>query len=178
MKCDKCTEKCPQEELACEIAKGRMYATKEVIELQKELESLKKKLAVYEDLQEMIGIPFEEHAALCREHIPDDAKYPSKAIVLTDDDVDKWHQYKDAEEQGLLLRLPCKVGDRVYVLNKVKREIYPSRVEHIEYVVNTNVDFSMTKIKGEMFCVFFDDFGKLLFLTQAEAEQALKQIGE
>lgn len=41
MKCDNCTEKCPQEELACEIAKGRMYATKELIEAQKELEAYK-----------------------------------------------------------------------------------------------------------------------------------------
>jgi len=38
MKCDNCKEKCPQEELACEIAKGRLYATDEVIRLQKELE--------------------------------------------------------------------------------------------------------------------------------------------
>ena len=34
-KCHLCTEKCPQEELACEIAKGRMYATNEMIKLQK-----------------------------------------------------------------------------------------------------------------------------------------------
>ena len=40
-KCDNCTEKCPQEELACEIAKGRMYVTKELIEAQKELEAYK-----------------------------------------------------------------------------------------------------------------------------------------
>ena len=38
MKCDNCKEKCPQEELACEIAKGRMFATNEVIRLQKELD--------------------------------------------------------------------------------------------------------------------------------------------
>ena len=43
MKCDNCTEKCPQEELACEIAKGRMYATKEVIRLQKELKEVRAK---------------------------------------------------------------------------------------------------------------------------------------
>lgn len=84
--------------------------------------------------------------------------------------------YEDAEEQGLLLRLPCKVGDKVYVLNKIKREIFPSRVEHIEYVVNTNVDFPMTKIKGEGFCVFFDDFSKIVFLTREEAEQALADM--
>lgn len=43
MKCDNCIEKCPQEELACEIAKGRMYATNEVVRLQKELKEIKAK---------------------------------------------------------------------------------------------------------------------------------------
>lgn len=39
--CVNCTERCPQAELANEIAKGRMYATKEFIRAQKELESKK-----------------------------------------------------------------------------------------------------------------------------------------
>ena len=52
------------------------------------------KLGRYEDLQEMIGIPFEEFAELCKQEIPEECKNPSKAIILTDDDVDKWHQYK------------------------------------------------------------------------------------
>ena len=42
-KCDNCAEKCSQAELACEIAKGRMYATDEVIRLQKELEEVRNK---------------------------------------------------------------------------------------------------------------------------------------
>lgn len=44
MKCENCTEKCPQEELVCEIAKARMYATEEVIRLQKEAEKQKQEL--------------------------------------------------------------------------------------------------------------------------------------
>lgn len=39
--CHLCTKKCPQEEMASEIAKGRMYATDEVIRLQKELEEVR-----------------------------------------------------------------------------------------------------------------------------------------
>lgn len=41
MKCDNCAEKCPQAETANEIAKGRMYATDEVIRLQTELQTYK-----------------------------------------------------------------------------------------------------------------------------------------
>ena len=28
----------------------------------------------------------------------------------------KLKDYEDAEEQGLLLRLPCKVGDNIYII--------------------------------------------------------------
>lgn len=55
MKCDNCTEKCPQEELACEIAKGRMYATNEVVRLQKELKEIKAK-AIDEFVEAIRGI--------------------------------------------------------------------------------------------------------------------------
>ena len=90
--------------------------------------------------------------------------------------MEKLKAYEDAEEQGLLLHLPCKVGDRVWVLNKIKKEIFPTRVEHIEYIVNDNLEFPLTKIKGEGFCVFFDDFNKIVFLTKEEAEQKLAEM--
>lgn len=56
------------------------------------------KLAVYEDLEELIGIPLEELARIFRQHIPDGCHYPKKAIVLTDGDVDKWREYQQLEE--------------------------------------------------------------------------------
>lgn len=40
--CETCTEKCLQAEMANDIAKGRMYATKEFIRVQKELERYQK----------------------------------------------------------------------------------------------------------------------------------------
>lgn len=36
-----------------------------------------------------------------------------KSRLLTDEDVDKWEEYKQLEEQGRLIKLPCKVGDTV-----------------------------------------------------------------
>lgn len=33
---------------------------------------------------------------------------------------DKLREYEDAEEQGLLIRLPCKVGDKVYAITTCK----------------------------------------------------------
>lgn len=37
-----------------------------------------------------------------------------KSRLLTDEDVDKWEEYKQLEEQGRLIKLPCKVGDAYY----------------------------------------------------------------
>lgn len=72
--------------------------------------------------------------------------------------------YKDAEEQGLLLRLPCKVGDTVYPIHSVS----PNR--HVICQID-NVDkfFLMLSVSEER-------FGKTVFLTKEEAEQALKRM--
>lgn len=50
-KCKQCTKKCPQEKMASEIAKGRMYATNEFIQCQKELEQYRA-LGTVEELKE------------------------------------------------------------------------------------------------------------------------------
>ena len=99
--CKYCTEKCPQEKLACEIAKGRMYATDEVIKLQKELQ-----------------------------------------------------RYKDLEEQGRLVELPC---ERVYriinydspkyaLVDSIPIEMMP--IYELKYIDNGNIFFS-AKEKAE-----------------------------
>ena len=87
-------------------------------------------------------------------------------------------KYEDLEEQGLLLMLPCKVGDTVYAIgfNNNKPIIYESVVLRIlitekEIVFNVKVDeFEInSQLKQSM-------FGKTVFLTQAEAEQKLKEM--
>ena len=95
-----------------------------------------------------------------------------------DDVIDKLAEYEDLEERGLLLRLPCKVGDTVYAIgfNNNKPIIYESVVLNIlitekEIVFNVKVDeFKInSQLKQSM-------FGKTVFLTQAEAEQKLKEM--
>ena len=71
-------------------------------------------------------------------------------------------QYKNLEEQGLLLRLPCKVGDTVYkIINQ--RDNYDDTVYQI--VSATIFELSM-----------IDKIGKTVFLTKAEAEWKLKEM--
>lgn len=68
------------------------------------------KLADYEDLEELIGIPLEELAKIFQQHIPNECKHPQKAIVLTDDDVDEWNACKEAREKQVPQR-PDYEGD-------------------------------------------------------------------
>ena len=80
-------------------------------------------------------------------------------------------KYRDLEEQGLLLRLPCKLGTTVYnttwwddVTEKVKVDGKTfCRTVHKHKVSKST--FSLVDIY---------DFGKIVFLTKAEAEQKLK----
>ena len=131
------------------------------------------KLKDYEDLEELIGIPVEELAKIFRQHIPDGCQHPKKAIVLTDGDVDKWRKYKDLEEQGRLIKLPCKVGTKVYNITwwddaqekvVVKGKSYYRTVHKHKVTKST---FSYLDI---------DEFGKTVFLTKAEAEAKLKEL--
>lgn len=84
--------------------------------------------------------------------------------------------YEDLEEQGLLLKLPCKVGDTVYAIGFNKKPVvYESVVLSIlitekEIVFNVKVDeFEInSQLKQSM-------FGKTVFLTQEEAEAKLNE---
>ena len=82
-------------------------------------------------------------------------------------------RYRDLEEQGLLLRLPCPIGTTVYnttwwdyVEEKVKvdgKTFY--RTVHKHKVSKST--FSLLDV---------EDFGKTVFLTKSEAERKLKEM--
>lgn len=90
----------------------------------------------------------------------------------------KLKDYEDLEEQGRLIKLPCKVGDTVYAIgfNNNKPIIYESVVLSIlitekEIAFNVKVDeFGInSKLKQSM-------FDKTVFLTKSEAEAKLKEL--
>ncbi len=98
--------------------------------------------------------------------------------------LEKLGQYEDAEEQGLLLRLPCKVGDTVYTLDYIYEcdcdyecvefdaykceEDVPCEHQYKEYRVKE------TKFQIQMLAVL----GKTVFLTKEEASQKLAEMKE
>ena len=111
--------------------------------------------------------------------------YPIKTAV------ERLAEYEDAEENGLLVRLPCKVGDTVYIKDK------PVEVSFI-HIENKDVTYcaefdcvdcyvcpfyeDIVSWEGEHDCAtngylefMADDIGKSVFLTREEAEQALKE---
>ena len=86
---------------------------------------------------------------------------------------EKLREYEDLEEQGLLLRLPCPIGTTVYnttwwddVQEKVKvdgKTFYRTVPKH-----------KVSKSTFSLMDIY--NFGKTVFLTQAEAEQKLKEM--
>lgn len=81
----------------------------------------------------------------------------------------KLAEYEDLEEQGLLLRLPCKVGDKVYLNN-------------YGVVVGDTLEAIETNEKGFLLwgreSLLLGYFGETVFLTKEEAEAALAKMKE
>lgn len=94
--------------------------------------------------------------------------------------MEKLAAYEDAEEQGLLLRLPCKVGDTLYCITPyVKEPIIKTHVLQMNikqfYNKRIIVRIDVMNKMGES-CYFLDDIGKKIFLSRAEAEGKLAEM--
>lgn len=108
-----------------------------------------------------------------------------KSRLLTDEDVDKWEEYKQLEEQGGLLKFPCRVGDMLYYPDKEFNIIIPVRLTEIVIKFNgldtssCQYDCSSFDECGDVYEEYeFDtnDFGKSVFLTKSAAEAKLKEL--
>ena len=71
--------------------------------------------------------------------------------------MEKLADYEDLEEQGRLIKLPCKVGDTVYL------------IKNSEKIVERKADMMFIG-------VLWEEFGKEWFLTRDEAEAKLKEL--
>ena len=103
---------------------------------------------------------------------------------MTNDDIravlKKLADYEDLEEQGLLVRLPCKVGDTVYRVDAgAKQPIIPMTVSEIHFLCYKNeravrFDVIGKEDMGES-CYRLEDIGRIVFLTHEEAEKKLEE---
>lgn len=71
--------------------------------------------------------------------------------------LEKLKEYQQLEEQGRLVKLPCKVGDVVYLIKD-----------------NGTIAECVTDMM--FLCVLLGEFGKEWFLTKYEAEAKLKEL--
>ena len=89
-------------------------------------------------------------------------------------------RYRDAEKQGLLLRLTCKVGDTVYAFLPSDNHFSECQINKIQVkpTIYGEMCYLIEPIgrRGHLYRYFEYDFGKTVFLTKAEAEHKLKEM--
>ena len=88
---------------------------------------------------------------------------------------DEWVAWKQAEEQGRLVILPCKVGNTVHFIFRGK--VYSGLILHINLYkgfktqsITIDVKYS---VRGHVL-ICAEEIGKTVFLSREEAEAALK----
>lgn len=95
--------------------------------------------------------------------------------------LEKLADYEDLEEQGLLVKLPCKVGDTVYRVNiGAKKPVIPMTVSEIHFLCYENKRVvrldAIGKEDMDESCYRQEDIGKTVFITREEAEKKLEEI--
>ena len=87
-------------------------------------------------------------------------------------------EYRKAEEQGLLLRLPCKLGDTVWLVGENFMLDY-----EVRRILVSECGIEAVQVAKEVEgvdrwnCLYVEDIGKTVFLTREEAESALAEKG-
>lgn len=101
--------------------------------------------------------------------------------------IERLAHYEELQEQVRLLKLPCAVGDEVWYISERLEKQGRKKIE-VSFVDNGTVDNitlghamipQITVCNGENIWITFDepeDFGKTVFLTQEEAEAALRKM--
>lgn len=96
--------------------------------------------------------------------------------------IEKLGEYEDLEKQGRLIKLPCKVGDTVYVVdNCIQIKPAECRIGLIGYTAtleDKGFNFVAEFEKDSSIIEEFEDkdIGKTVFLTESEAEAKLNEL--
>lgn len=86
--------------------------------------------------------------------------------------VDKLAEYEQAEEDGVLKKFLCNIGGIIYCpLKSEKKKLFEFEIVKIEIYKD---EILYIDDGGNVWEV--DDFGKTVFLTKTEAEQALAKM--
>lgn len=158
------------------------------------LEDILEKLAHYEDLEEQLEklygdkMPLDEVVENLNRVVQNGEEKLDYARILTNAEAERWDKWKDLEEQGRLLELPCAVGDTVYLISSQYSECskYQERFNdcncqgcedecdsYKDYFIHVNENISAEWIVRAM---RLNRFGENVFLTQEAAEAKLKEM--
>ena len=106
-------------------------------------------------------------------------------VGLTTHILQELKEYRDLEEQGLLLKLPCKVGTTVYVIDTIYEcdndymdciMEFPDRYQ-CERGFKCEYEHEKLVVRPESFDFkMLDNFNKTVFLTKEESEEKLKEL--
>lgn len=113
------------------------------------------------------------------ETIPAEMAVNETRIVLK-----KLCDYEDLEEQGLLMRLPVKIGDMIWdndfghpVSYEIKAFSYGFCDSYVEPNIEDEIIFYYENYNGSITGAFpMSEIGKTVFLTREEAEKKLEEM--
>ena len=87
---------------------------------------------------------------------------------------DELKRYKQAEQEGRLVVLPCKAGDTIWKIKAVFSYFSKPMEDRVERIIITNSEILVYCTSGTKFSV--NSIGKIVFLTREEAEKALEGL--
>ena len=95
---------------------------------------------------------------------------------------EKLKEYEDLEEQGMLIKLPCKVGDKIFldfagfgkdIDEFTVKDFHLDCFEDGEVILFCNYESNDKTLSGQIDVM---EFGKTVFLTKSKAEAKLKGL--
>lgn len=107
-----------------------------------------RKLAHYEDLEEQLEklyggkMPLDEVVENLNRIVQSGEEKLDYARILTNAEAEKWDKWKDLEEQGRLIELPCLPNEEVWLSNKrfgTHKMMYASREAIVRAIEAGNV---------------------------------------
>ncbi len=182
--CDNCEEKgsyCDTS-VCCDVMRNRLAEYEDTGLTPKEIEDMVSVREITPEAEYAI----DKHA--------DNLIQKLEQLIAQTDEKNELQRYKDAEKQGLLVWLPCKVGDTVYWIMVCSCEnidgVY-SKCEFYGYEPNYEADckicnrpegtkcphqyrISEGRAKEMNILMIARNLGKTVFLTREEAEKALE----
>ena len=90
------------------------------------------------------------------------------------DMINRLAELEDLEEQGLLVRLPCKVEDSLYCI--VNGEVKKLKVHSFGVQAFGITDIEFKYVDGFKILRFIGELGKTVFLTREEAKKKLDEL--